>query len=375
MKVLQFVPSLNVYDGGTATYMQHLAPALGGLCELHICALTPIEDFVPISGCHLHRIPLSLSHIREMKTSWLQLLRDIQPDVVHVNGCWMLQTALVIRWTERYRTASISLREAKSRPVIVLTPHGMLEPWIVHRHYLTRKLPALLLYQRRALQRCDLLVATSESERSHLQDYVPSNRIRVVSNGINVRDIVVKTEYQAPRRLLFMSRIHPKKGLEMLFSAMNKVPASLSLIIAGDGEPGYVATLRRQVDDLHLGDRVSFAGAVYGEEKWKLIRQADVVVLPSYSENYGLIVAESLASGVPVLTTTGTPWQSVAKCSCGWWVAPTVSAITQALQNVVTQTPDTLRQMGINARKLAETDCAVDVQAGLLMQIYQSEMT
>ncbi len=374
MKVLQFVPSLNAYDGGTATYMQQLAPALGGLCELHICALTPVEDFVPLSGCHLHRIPLSLLQVRSMKSAWLQLLRDLQPDIVHVNGCWMLQTALIIRWTERYRTSSTFLRGAKSRPLIVLTPHGMLEPWIVHRHYLTRKLPALMLYQRRALQRCDLLVATSESESLHLQDYVPNNRIRLVSNGINVRDILFKTEYRAPRRLLFMSRIHPKKGLEMLFSAMNKVSTTLSLIIAGDGEPGYIATLKRQVEDLRLSERVSFAGAVYGEEKWKLIRQADVVVLPSYSENYGLIVAESLASGVPVLTTTGTPWQSVAKCGCGWWVAPTVSAITQALQNVEIQTPDTLRLMGINARKLAETDCAVDVQASHLMQIYQSEM-
>ncbi len=367
MKVLQFVPSLNAYDGGTATYMQQLTSSLGKLCELHVCALTPVKDFVPLERCTPHNIPLSLMHVGQMKRAWLRLLEDIQPDIVHVNCCWMPQIALVIKWTDQWR------KELQRPMGIVLTPHGMLEPWLIQRNYWTKKFPAICLYQRKAVKRCDLVVATADEEKQHLSELGWNQRIAMVQNGIDVRQIVMKSEWKAPRKLLFMSRVHPKKGLELLFQALARFErCPFRLDIAGSGEESYIGKLKQLVKELGLEDVVTFLGPVYGTAKWELIRQADVVVLPTYSENYGLIVAEALASGTPVLTTTGTPWQSIEKESCGWWVNPTPEEIYSALVDVSNLGDTEMEKMGRRARLLAENDCAIDVKVGQLYQLYLS---
>lgn len=370
MKVLQFVPSLNAYDGGTATYMQQLTASLGKLCELHVCALTPVKDFVPLEHCVPHNIPLSLWHAGQMKKAWMRLLEEVQPDVIHINCCWMPQIALVTHWAYVWR-------KKLSRPVvIVLTPHGMLEPWLISRNYWTRKLPAIWLYQRKAVRQCDLLIATAEEEKQHLSDLGWNRQIALVQNGIDVRRIEMKSAWNKPQRLLFMSRVHPKKGLEMLFEALsrfNKCPFILE--IAGSGDAAYVEQLKHMVTSLHLDSAVTFLGPVYGEDKWKLIRSADVVVLPTYSENYGLIVAEALASGTPVLTTTGTPWRSIEQQACGWWVNPTVEAIYEALVAITHLSAADLEKMGRNSRLLAENDCDIDVKVNQLYQLYLSKLS
>ncbi len=371
LKVIQFVPSLNAYDGGTATYMQQLTAVLGQWCDLHVCALTPVCDFVPLLHCTPHSLPLSLWQARAMKRAWLQLLEEVQPDVVHVNCCWMPQIAWVTFWTETWRRKL----PAEQRPLLLLTPHGMLEPWLLQRNYWTRKLPAIWLYQRRAVQVCDGLIATAEEEKQHLLDLGWNCQVEVVQNGIDVQGIAMKQVWRAPRRLLFMSRVHPKKGLELLLQAMARLEgAPFELQIAGSGEPAYVEELKKLVYALGLDRQVQLLGPVYGDRKWQLIREADVVVLPTYSENYGLIVAEALAAGTPVLTTTGTPWQSIEKQHCGWWVQPSVEALLEALLEIAKLTAADLEMRGRAARTLAETDCAIEAKVEHLYALYRAKL-
>lgn len=376
MKVLQFVPSLNSFDGGTTTYMQQLAPVMGRMCELHVCALGDTNDYVPLANCSVHSIPVSLLHVRQMKREWMALLDVIRPDIVHVNCCWMPQCALVPRWTNEWRKSLnprllLTPHPSSLFPRLLLTPHGMLEPWIMARNHWTKKVPAIWLYQRSAVKNVDMVVATAESEREHLLQLGWNKNIGLVKNGIDVKGIAVKTEWKEPRRMLFMSRIHPKKGLEMLFEAMTGFQ-DLQLDIAGNGEQQYVESLKDMAGRMNLTERVNFLGAVYDDRKWELIRQADVVVLPSYSENYGLIVAEALASGTPVMTTTGTPWQPIAENECGWWVDPSVSAIAGALDRIVKMDAKAMTEYGNRARMLAENECEITDKIEELYRLYQS---
>lgn len=361
LKVLQFIPSLNKYDGGTTTYMQQLAPALGREVELHVCALTPVEAFVPLEGCTPHSIPLRMSEWRSMKRSWMALLEEICPDIVHFNCCWMPQIAMVIHWTHSWR--------GPSSPYTLLTPHGMLEPWIVQRNYWTRKLPAICLYQRKALREVDCIVATAEEEREHLLQLGWNRNVAIVKNGICTAGICAKQEWTNRHRMLFMSRLHPKKGLEMLFQAMRELQRhgiALSLTVAGEGEPEYVSQLKAQAPS-----GVSFVGAVYGSEKWRLIEETDIVVLPSYSENYGLIIAEALATATPVIATTGAPWSSVEKFHAGWWVSPTVEGLCDALKAFADTSPEEMKELGACARRLAIEECDISQTAQDLFHIYQ----
>lgn len=377
MKVLQFVPSLNSFDGGTTTYMQQLAPVMGRMCKLHVCALGDTHDYVPLANCSVHSIPVSLLNVRQMKREWMALLNVIRPDIVHVNCCWMPQCALVTRWTNEWRKSltphpsPINPHPSTINPHLLLTPHGMLEPWIMARNHWTKKVPAIWLYQRSAVKSVDMVVATAESEREHLLQLGWNKNIGLVKNGIDVKGIAVKTEWKEPRRMLFMSRIHPKKGLEMLFEAMTGFQ-DLQLDIAGNGEQQYVESLKDMAGRMNLTERVNFLGAVYDDRKWELIRQADVVVLPSYSENYGLIVAEALASGTPVMTTTGTPWQPIAENECGWWVDPSVSAIAGALDRIVKMDAKAMTEYGNRARMLAENECEITDKIEELYRLYQS---
>lgn len=355
MIVLEFIPSLNRYDGGTTTYMQQLAPALGKLVELHVCALGNIADFVPLEGCKVHSITLSMRHLLRMKREWLSLLDEVKPDVVHLNCCWMPQIACVARWTRSWRP---NCR-------IAITPHGMLEPWIIRRNYLTKKLPAIWLYQRATIQQADVVIATAQSELEHVLQLGWTDKVAIAPNGIDVESIQMKREWRRPKRLLFMSRLHPKKGLEMLFDALKSCTADWEVQLAGDGERQYVEHLKAIAPPC-----VRFLGPVYGADKWQLIQESDLVVLPSFSENYGLIVAEALASGTPVITTTGTPWGAIEKYDCGWWVAPETASICAALEQASKMSESEMEQMGRQARRLAEQECGSAKMAEELAGIF-----
>lgn len=368
IRVLQFIPSLSAFDGGTTTYMQQLTPALGQLVELHVCALTPVSDFVPLEGCQgLHSIPMSMKKVGQMKREWMAILESVQPDIVHVNCCWMPQIACVLKWTRRW----VKSQDRGERTKIFLTPHGMLEPWIISRHYWTRKLPAIWLYQRRSVRQADVIVATAEEEREHLLQLGWNRNIIMVQNGIDVDRIEMKQQWTAPRQLLFMSRIHPKKGLEMLFEALRGMERKDFVVkIAGTGEPEYEQKLKSVAPA-----KVEFLGAVFGDEKWRLLRDSDLVILPSYSENYGLIVAEALASGTPVITTKGTPWQSIEAAGCGWWIQPETKAIQIALEEAFSKSEAEMQQMGDAARRLAEVDCSVSKLARQLSDNYKKVLS
>lgn len=378
MKVLQFIPSLSASDGGTTTYMQQLAPVLGVKCELHVCCRSTV-DAVPLSHCQVHTITHSMLHYGRMRSEWMQLLNTIHPDVVHVNCCWMPQIACVIQWTHRWRDQlSRDTQGSSDRshhlPSIVLTPHGMLEPWIIARHYWTKKVPAIWLYQRRVVQLCDLIISTADEERDHLMSLGWNPHVAMVRNGIDVHAIDPKQSWHEPRSILFMSRIHPKKGLEILLDAMAYMSQAcpLMLTVAGMGEPSYIEQLQRRVQSLEIDDRVHFVGPVFGSEKWRLLHSADAVVLPSYSENYGLIVAEALACGTPVITTTGTPWKSVDETGSGWWVEPTVDAVANALKELSKLSCEEVGKMSINARNLALRDCDISAKVDDLYHLYLS---
>ncbi len=374
MRVLQFIPSLDAHDGGTTTYLQQLTPALGNLCELHVCCLFPkVGDpskIAQLENAAIHFIPLPLSQICQMKKAWLQLLDELNPDVLHVNCCWMPQCALVQRWFVEWKERTGS--KAKS----LLTPHGMLEPWIIRRNYWTRKWPAIHLYQKRAVRTTDVIMATAVEEKEHLLELGWNKTVEMIPNGIDVLHIAMKKEWKQPFNFLFMSRVHPKKGIDILVDAVaqgmtrKSLPENIVFRIAGEGEPDYVAMLKEKIQGAGVANRIHLIGPVYGDGKWRLLRQADVLVLPSHSENFGLVVAEALSSGTPVITTHSTPWSSLQETGSGWWTEATPEGILAALEEAVSLTSGQIRQMGENGRRLVEERFGVELQAQRIFEVY-----
>ena len=359
MKVLHYVPSLAVRTGGVAAYLAVLSSELGKLVDLHIATHDEGEQELETHNAVIHRIP----------PGWLcyfsakELLKELRPDVVHINGCWQPQLLF-------FQRAAQSLRIP-----VVLSPHGMLEPWIVKRHYWTRKWPAIQLYQRGLVKRADCLHATADTEKDNLLRLGWNPRIALIPNAVNLEELPIKDNWSLKRRIVFMSRLHVKKGIELLLEALSHLKPDLDgyeVIIAGEGEPDYVETLKKAAISFGLSEVVKLVGGVYGAEKVCLLQSADFFVLPTYSENFGIVVAEALACGTPVITTHGTPWKELEDFACGWYIQVGSGALEKHLQKAISAPEEDLKRMGLHGRKLVENKFTVQAVAQKFLGIYKT---
>jgi glycosyltransferase involved in cell wall biosynthesis len=250
----------------------------------------------------------------------------------------------------------------------------MLEPWIIKRHYWTRKLPALFLYQKDAIKNADCIHTTAESEKQNLLNLGYNHRITVIPNGIDIDSAILKSEWKKSRIILYLSRVHIQKGIELLIDAADKIESLLAgykIIIAGEGESEYIKSLKKKIRRKGLVSLFDFVGGVYGDKKWELFRRADIFILPTYSENFGIVVAEALASGTPVITTKGTPWQQLEIHRCGWWIDNDVNTIAQTLTEAIVLSEEEYRQMGERGQKLIENNYSVEIVAEKMKRLYQ----
>lgn len=359
MTIIHYIPTIDRKWGGTTAYMQLLSNELGKLAEFHI--ITHASDNpVSIMNCEIHYIETT-SHYRKMKKQLLSLLHDINPDIVHINGCWIPGCAYTQKWAQQLGYKAI------------VSPHGMLEPWIMARHYWTRKMPALLLYQKEAITKANYVHATAESEKQNLLRLGYNKKIEIIPNGIEVDKIQLKENWKRKKKILFLSRIHIKKGIEYLIEAVAALKDELSgytITIAGEGDSNYVKQLKKKTETLHIASLFDFCGGVYDTKKWELFKNADLFLLPTYSENFGIVIAEALASGTPVITTQGTPWHELETYKCGWWkeigTVPTIDALKQFLSLSQTE----LEIMGRNGRKLIEEKYSSQKMAEDMIKLY-----
>ena len=262
-----------------------------------------------------------------------------KPDVIHDHGVWL---------PINHRIAIVAQERRIPR---IVSPRGMLEPWSLNHKKWKKKL-AWWLYQHADLNTAAALHATAESEARQFECLGLSQPIHVIPNGVDIPSPSSSNQpsTSSPSSLktaLFLSRIHPKKGLPLLVEAWAKAqPKGWRMRIVGPDEAGH----RREIEDMvakaGLTEVWTFEGALDDKDKWECYRNADLFILPTHSENFGIAVAEALASGVPVITTTGTPWQGLTDTKSGWWIAPTASALADALQDACTLETSDLREMG-----------------------------
>ena len=360
IKSIHYIPSIDRSCGGTTEYVRLLAEKLGQQSELHVVTHTS-QHPVDMEHCQIHFVHKNIWGL--MKHEWMVLLNEVKPNIVHVHGCWEPQCVWVQKWSQEkgYK--------------VILTPHGMLEPWIMRRNYWGKKLPALILYQKKANCKADYIHATAESEKENLLQLGYNDRIKVIPNAVNVDSIIVKNSWKQTKTILFLSRIHEKKGINFLIEAasiLKKEMGGYKIVIAGEGDATYIDTLKQMALQAGVQNIISFVGGVYGEEKWQLFRKADVFVLPTFSENFGIAIAEALASGTPVITTKGTPWADLVKYGCGWHTEigtlPTVNALKEFLQLDEKE----LESMGRNGRRLIEEKYSTQSMADEMMELYKN---
>ena len=368
MRVLQVVDSLDARFGGTAVSVTQL---INELAERGV-DVTIFLSYGSNSADRLHpqiRICQCQSLARR-KVSFAFHLRRVlasvgKCDLVHIHGLWRLHYMQIDRFAH------------KQELPVVLSTHGMLEPSALGHHG-WRKRVARILYQDSVLKRVQCLHATASSEADNLYRIGFRRPTAVIPWGIDVpREKAPRTTSRrgvgSQRTALYLSRFHPIKGLDLLlhaWSAVEKKFPQWDLILAGYDEDGYCKQLQTLAGSLGMSQRVFFRGPLLGKEKEAAFADAEIFLLPSRSENFGLAVGEALARGLPVITTTGTPWSSVADWGCGWYVEPKVPAITEALMAALEQPSPNLRQMGERGRELVLTKFSIATSGKAMVDLY-----
>lgn len=273
-------------------------------------------------------------------------------NLIHLQHIWTPYIYLMAFWAYK-----------KNIPYII-TPRGMLEPWIM-AHNPWKKKMGLFLYQHNALKRAVHIHATAQMEKDNIRKLGYNNPITIIPNGIDLSEISsIKNSYGS-KKAIFLSRIHPKKGIELLLEAWRTIDTKgWTLEIAGNGDHDYVNNLVLSAKDL---TNVHFVGAKYGDDKWDFLRSADVMVLPTFSENFGIVVAEALAVGLPVITTKGTPWEDLNVHNCGWWIDLSVENLKHTLTEIFSEKTSLLKVKGENGVTLIKQKYDMK-QVGIAME-------
>lgn len=356
MKVIHYIASIDKSDGGTTEYMRLLSKVLKDDTTFSI-ATGISKDPISIEGVSVKFFNTKVSRWFSLMKEYRTFLETENPDIVHINGIWSPQN-----WGFQKVAQKLGIK-------VVVSPHGMLEPWILAHNPLKKKV-ALFLYQKMAIKKSLCLHATAKMEAENIQALGFKNPIHIIPNGIYLRDIKKIKENYGTKKMIFMSRIHPKKGIELLLDAWKTSNTEgWTLEIAGSGEEEYVSGLIQSTEDL---ENVHFVGAKYGEEKWDFLRSADVMVLPTHSENFGIVVAEALAVAVPVITTQGTPWEDLEIHKCGWWIDLSVSNLEKALFKVFNSPTMLLEMMGKHGRDLVVDKYDINTVGKKMIELYKT---
>jgi glycosyltransferase involved in cell wall biosynthesis len=202
-------------------------------------------------------------------------------------------------------------------------------------------------------------MATSQTEYEYIRSQGLHQPIAVVPNGIELPASTVACRTapvdRAVRTALFLSRIHPVKGLVNLVRAWGDVrPEGWRLLVVGPDEDGHLVEVMRVVREEGVGECITFAGEVGAEDKAALFSEADLFILPTFSENFGVAVAEALSFGIPVITTQGAPWSDLETHGCGWWIPVGVEPLVRALRVATTMPHARLFAMGQRGRSYVQ---------------------
>jgi len=259
-------------------------------------------------------------------------------DIVHLHAAYSFPTI-----------PTLSAARILDRP-LVWSPRGAFQRWPGSRRrgakHLWEAICRLVAPRRLVIQ------ATSAEEAKETSARFPAVPVQIVPNGVYPPGELRRVPGDGTLRLAFLGRLDPKKGVENLFSACRMLSdrgqLSYSLAIAGTGKKAYLEALGRRVKRLGIASRVSFFGEVLHESKERFFASTDVLLVPSYTENFGNVVSEALVRAVPVIASTGTPWSRLEEMGCGLWVDNGPESLAGAVERISRMALDEMGQRGRN---------------------------
>lgn len=372
MKIIQAINDIDLSHGGPSRSMPTMCLGLkreGITCQvLAYHSGNPNEEKLIKASIPIRYIECEHSRIPRIFAKGFQLPKDIVGSdcLVHIQHIWSVSMHNIAR-------------DCRKRGIpYIISPRGSLTPWALELNR-WKKIFGMWLYQTNDLKNAVCLHATAMSELEDIRRLGFNNPVAVIPNGIVTANYPLKTygdkKTDYKHTLLFLSRIHPKKGLPILLEAWKQLPHAITdnwqIVIAGEGNEEYTLdNLRQLIKEQYSGLPINIVGPQYGNEKLRSYHNADLFILPSHSENFGMVIAEAMCCGVPTITTTGTPWEILQQEGCGWWVKPTVDGIREALRQGLTLSDDELQDKGKKSRQIILDHFSIEAVAKMYQKLY-----
>lgn len=265
---------------------------------------------------------------------FLGLHKDLKrADLIHIQAIFNTPIPLALYFARRYGKT------------VWLSPHGVLGSWVMNNGSAWKKLWLQLFIK--PFAEYVYWLATSLQEKREILFHFPTAKVIIIPiaveldefkrvNKLSKESFLIKfgnTSGKPEKILVTMARLQKKKGIDILIRAFDKVRKEIPgayLFIAGQDE-GEKENLMHLAAQLGLNGRIIFTGNLEGEDKVDFLSNADLFILPSHNENFGIVYAEALAAGTPVVASRETPWEEVETFGCGKWVPNTVQDNTEAI--------------------------------------------
>jgi len=265
--------------------------------------------------------------------------------------------------------APFYINRSNSNCKIIISPRGSFCDFIIEKNKKQKFISDYFLGNMRALRNADMFHATSYQEYEEIRKLGLKQPVAVISNGIILND---RIDIEKKKTLLFLSRIDRKKNIETLLKAWSIIKDDFkdwNLKIVGSGESNYFKSLTDLSIELK-NERVKFLGEIKGKEKFDLMASSSLFILPSFNENFGNVIVESLSFETPVITTKGTPWEGVVENECGWWISTDLDEVVVQLKKSMSMPLDNLHTMGKKGRKWINKEFLWNFKAKQMLQAY-----
>jgi len=376
MKVLHVLASDSTSWGGPPRVVRDLTGELGRLGVENVVVALSSRDSPPIKfsnnttlvECGIAAIP-KLAIPASMNLVQ-KLVREIgAADLVHIHELWHLP-----------HLVGALISRVMDVPYIV-SPHGELQPWPLTRHRLLKRI-AWLSYEKQILADCLGIHTLTSLEKGAVTALCPGIPLVVIPNGLDVRQIDRDLEVVPSLRavhgrltqpyLLFVGRLAPEKGLDLLldaFSIVHRARREMSLVLAGPDEFGLWGALKERARDLGIAQRVIYLGTVNEPNKYRLFASAHAFLLPSISEGLSVSLLEALACGTPAIITTACNLPEVETAGAGRVVEPIPELFARAVQDTL-QDGTAREKMKANARQLVSSRFSIRSMATKMLVFY-----
>ncbi|MBC8309425.1 MAG: glycosyltransferase [Phycisphaerales bacterium] len=375
MKILHYCARLRLIDGGVVRAVLDLTSSLSQCGKTVTLMVTEGDDFPGAdSGVQTMRTgdfdrpPIRFSTAR--LASLKQYIADA--DVLHLHTPW--------------EPANIQLAKI-ARDVgtpYVISVHGMLDDWVMKTSTLKKRV-FLRLGGRKMFHKAACVHCTARAEADQARRWIPKSNIVVVPLVFDPSLYLTPPPTSDPDKywpqreskkpiVLFLSRVHPKKGVDRLLQAAADVlkKSNVRFIIAGSGEPSYERLLQKLAVDLNIDSQIEFVGFVDGDRKVALLRAADLFVLPTSQENFGLVFPEAMACGLPVITTRGVDiWPELEESGGAIIISEDPKSIATAINQLLTN-EDTCKNMGEAARTWVDSTFSGDSVTNQYIGLYRT---